>query len=75
MTCETCRFWEYQQGASQYEPKTKYGECHRSAPTASLPASWYRDEDYIEVEELSARWPMTDHWTWCGEHQPREVKQ
>lgn len=60
-TCETCRWWDRESNRQSTD-----GLCRKYAPRATVLES-------DEVEEYPV-WPKTDIRDWCGEHQPREVK-
>lgn len=64
-TCETCRFWEFQEGDT--------GECRKYPPTFAS-TSEQQSEGIAcrgHGEGLWLGWfPETSPGTWRGEHQP-----
>ena len=61
--CGDCRFWEVKDIAANAAGDR--GLCRRHAPSAVA---------VIKGAEFEARWPSTDDFEWCGEHQPQPNK-
>lgn len=65
--CETCRWWEWCRGVSEY-CGYKAGYCHR------LPPVLHKDPDYkLYLSDQHWTHPIVTSTDWCGEYQPKST--
>lgn len=73
-TCETCKFWD------DHDPETDgdgaTGDCRRRSPVLvpftlrQLGINNDSQPDEFVAWDATA-FPVTPHWEWCGDHEPK----